>query len=245
MLIGSFSVSGGLLHPQNQPAAVSSAVPFVGCASDGQVGPLPAPEGKSLNVQVAPEIAARLAYYKAEYGYGVLAPRGWHCFSTYGSSGSSLFVAPEPLDGRTLLSPSWKGFGGDAIQLSVAQGDTSGRFEVAKTIARVFPGFKWFVHHVISEHILPSTAFPSGKYADDILTYRSKSVVEFETRPNGQGLGTHSRLRIGPEPIRGVAIVAGAETSLVQASLRISGESRAFTDAILQQVENEVAASKK
>ncbi|HVN17333.1 MAG TPA: hypothetical protein VMU05_01125 [Dongiaceae bacterium] len=89
--------------------------------------------------------AERLAYYKAEYGVGVLAPRGWHCFGTYGSNGATLYVSPDPINAADLLSTSWKGFAGPAIQISVAEGGTSGRFEVAKTIARVFPKHKAFV----------------------------------------------------------------------------------------------------
>ena len=119
-------------------------VPFVGCASDGQAGPQAAPSGKSLTVTIPAGVAQRLAYYKAEYSAGVLAPRGWHCFSTYGSNGASLFVSPEPMDSKTLLSLDWKGFTGPAIQISVSDGGTSGRFEVAKVIARVFPEYKAF-----------------------------------------------------------------------------------------------------
>jgi hypothetical protein len=79
---------------------------------------------------------------KLKRGLGVLAPRGWHCFSTYGSNGSNLFVSPVPIDGKALFSADWKGFMGDVVQLSVMDGGTSGRFEVAKVVARVFPAYK-------------------------------------------------------------------------------------------------------
>src|ERR1039458_1109977 len=101
-----------------QSAAVT--VPFVGCASDGQGGPLKAPIGKSKVVAIPAAAALRLAYYKAEYSSGVLAPRGWNCFSTYGSNGASLFVSPDPMDSKTLLSLDWKGFTGPAVQISVS-----------------------------------------------------------------------------------------------------------------------------
>ena len=67
-------------------------VPFVGCASDGQAGPQAAPAGPSKAVAVPAATAQRLAWYKAQYGPGVLAPRGWHCFSTYGSNAPHLFA---------------------------------------------------------------------------------------------------------------------------------------------------------
>ena len=95
-----------------QSAAVT--VPFVGCASDGQAGPQAAPSGQSLAVAIPAGLAQRLAYYKAEDGIGVLAPRGWHCFSTYGSGGSNLFVSPDPIDTTELFSPDWKGFTGSS-----------------------------------------------------------------------------------------------------------------------------------
>src|SRR5262245_1162119 len=72
-------------------------VPFVGCKSDGQVGPLDAPDGVEQGVRVSAEAASKLAYYKSE-NLGVLAPRGWFCFGTYGSGGYGIFVAPTPID---------------------------------------------------------------------------------------------------------------------------------------------------
>jgi hypothetical protein len=67
-----------------------SELPFVGCKSDGQSGPLRAPKGKSKVLPIGKETAQRLAYYKAEQGFSVLAPRGWYCFETYGSGGAAL-----------------------------------------------------------------------------------------------------------------------------------------------------------
>src|SRR5579864_2187946 len=89
------------LFAQNASSAHRSAgpkasVPFVGCPSDGQLGPGEAPRGENSQVvAISPEIARRLAYYKADHGSGILAPRGWHCFGTYGSNGSNLYVTPE------------------------------------------------------------------------------------------------------------------------------------------------------
>jgi hypothetical protein len=73
-------------------------VPFVGCKSDGQVGPVKAPSGRSKMMAIPAEAAQRLAYYKAEEGVGVLAPRGGHCFETYGSNGATLYVSPDPIN---------------------------------------------------------------------------------------------------------------------------------------------------
>jgi hypothetical protein len=138
----------------------TSAVPFVGCPSDGQVGPLSAPNGKAQQVQIAPEAAARLAWYKAQNAPGVLAPRDWHCLSTYGSSGATLYVSPEPINSELVFSTAWKGFAGPAIQISSMNGGTSGRFEVAQKIARLFPAHIDFVRQVIAEGIEPASDSP-------------------------------------------------------------------------------------
>jgi len=60
------------------PASLNAqtTVPFVGCPSDGQLGPLAPPKGNPQYLNVPLKIAAELAYYKAENSPGVLAPRG-------------------------------------------------------------------------------------------------------------------------------------------------------------------------
>ncbi|HEX3940608.1 MAG TPA: hypothetical protein VHX11_03910 [Acidobacteriaceae bacterium] len=180
-----------------------------------------------------PQAAARrLAYYKAENGVGVLAPRGWYCFSVYGSSGSSLFVSPESIDIA-------KGFAGPAIQISVADGGTAGRFRVAEVIARVFPDHRQFVRKVISEGIEPASAFPAGPYPRDKLTYRGKNIVEFETPANAQGLGTGSRLQPNSSPIRGVAILlSDGDISLVQLSARLPTQDRDLYSTLVEEAEH-------
>jgi hypothetical protein len=218
-------------------------VPFVGCASDGQAGPQAAPIGQSLSVAIPAPMAGRLAYYKSEYGAGVLAPRGWHCFSTYGSNGANLFVSPDPIDSKTvLLSEDWKGFAGPAVQISVSSGGTSGRFEVAKVIARVFPAYKTFAQNVIAEGIEPASDFPFGPYPSDKLTDRGKSVVEFETPANQQGLGTDSRLQANANPIDGVAIINGSDTDLTLLSARVPANDSDLIPAMVGQAEKEAVA---
>ncbi len=76
-------------------------VPFIGCRSDGQAGPLAAPKGKNAVVDVSGKEARELAFYTAGLDLGVLAPRGWHCFGVYGSSGEALYVTPDPVDAKT------------------------------------------------------------------------------------------------------------------------------------------------
>jgi hypothetical protein len=248
VLCAGFAEARTVVAQANSPSAPApsavATVPFVGCASDGQGGPQKAPNGKSLAVAIPAPLAERLAYYKAKYGIGVLAPRGWHCFSTYGSSGENLFVSPDPIESQTLLSLKWQGFTGPAVQATVYDGGTSGRFEVAKVIARIFPAYKTFAQKVIAEGSEPASDFPFGPYADDKLTNRANNIVEFETPGSAQGLGTDSRLQMNASPIDGVAIIGGKDTDLTMLTARFSGSDQDLIAAMVAQAESEAAVGR-
>lgn len=230
-----------LFAQTNQPAPPikesSVTVPFIGCKSDGQLGPQAAPNGKSKSISITPQLASQLAFYEAENGPGVLAPRGWNCFGVYGSNGSSLYVTPQQINSQIVFADTWSGFAGPAIQLSVSIGDTSGRFEVAQIIARVFPAHKSFVQSVIAEGLEPASTFPFGPYPTDKLTYKNKEVVEYVTPANQEGLGTRSHLIKNADPIDGVAILSGEELNLVQLAVRLPPALSNLLPAIIHQVE--------
>lgn len=227
--------SGSVLH--------EARVPFVGCTSDGQVGPLEAPKGTEKVVQVAAQAAHNLAYYKAERSPGVLAPRGWYCFSVYGSNGGQLLVSPERHRPSDFFSDNWNGFSGPAIDVSMMYGDTSGRFSVAAVIARVFPAQRGFVQDVINEGIQPASDFPFGPFPKDKLVYRSTTVVEFETPPHTEGLGTRGWLRANNSPIEGAVILEGeykqCEMDMYSLSVRLTREMTSFLTQIIQQFEHD------
>jgi hypothetical protein len=182
--------------------------------------------------------APRLAYYKAEPGSGVLAPRGWNCFETYGSSGGNLYVTPDSIRGNQVFSADWKGFSGAAIQISDLVAGTSGRFEVGRIIARVFPSHMEFVKDVIAEEIEPASDFPIGPYPKDLLTYRNHEVVEFETPANTKGLGTDSRLSMNSSTISGVAVL-DEESNITILFARLPEGAKDLLPAIVRQVERE------
>lgn len=211
-----------LLCAQTGDRNTLARVPFVGCESDGQLGPTKAPTGESKEMSIPHAAAERLAYYQSQQGPGVLAPSGWHCFGTIGSDGAALYVSPKPIKLADLTSDKWKGFTGAAIQITLAEGGTSGRFEVARVIARVFPAHYAFVDSVIDEGIEPASMFPRGHYPHDQLIYRGDNVVEFTTPANRNGLGTMSRFRKNGSPIHGVAILLGDDPDLLQ-SLSAAG----------------------
>jgi hypothetical protein len=230
--------SAQTVPPTNQSHPLGVRVPFVGCASDGQAGPAKAPQGTSKVVATSPEIALRLAYYKAKYGSGILAPRGWHCFGTYGSNGNNLYVSPNQIADPIFLS-HWNGFTGAAIQVSDVLGDTSGRFEVAEIVARVFPAHAAFVKSVVTEGIQPASSFPRGPYPGDRLTYLNNEVVEYETPANQSGLGTISQLKKNGSPIRGVSILTGKTPNLIHLSVRLPPDATDLGPVIIRQLERD------
>jgi hypothetical protein len=183
-------------------AKASESVPFVGCASDGQLGPIAAPKGSAKAVNVDAATAAQVAYYQAQDSFGVLAPRGWKCFFAYGSSGASLAVAPS----GNLQDAATAGLSGPAVVESVSSGGTSGRFDVAKYSARLFPKLEQaFIASVIAEGIEPRKDFPFGPYPADKTNYKNARLLEFETPADKDGLGTSDRLRKDSLPIQGMA----------------------------------------
>jgi len=229
------------LTPSTCASEPLASIPFVGCPADGQVGPVAAPKGTTKQLRISANIATQLAYYKAEYGPGVLGPRGWSCFEAYGSSGSSLFIAPQPLNGKSFFSNHNLRLSGPAIQFNTSVGDTSGRFEVAQVAARVFPHLRSLVDDVIAEDFEPASDFPSGPYPADKLIYKSDRLVEFVTPANTTGLGTRNRLAKGPGDITGFAMITGEENSLLHLSMRLPSALTGLGPIIIEQAEREAA----
>jgi len=225
------------------PQKLNASVPFVGCESDGQVGPLKAPSGTNKVVPVTNDEASQLAFYKSEQGIGVLAPRGWYCFATYGSNGMALYVSPQPISVANLFSTNWSGFVGPVVEIAYEYGDTSGRFGVARTIARVFPAYKTFVDRVVEEEIQPASSFAFGPHPKDKLTYKGKDTVEYQTPALTEGLGTNSRLKKGDTPISGVAILTGQTPDLVFLAVRLAADQTDLTSAIIRNAETDAARS--
>ena len=218
-------------------AAVS--VPFVGCKSDGQLGPMEAPSGKTKSVPIGPQAAQQLAYYESAQGVGVLAPRGWYRFGTYGSGGNFLHLSSQPINSAIIFTDKWKGFNGLAIELGYTYGSTSGRFTVAEVIARVFPAYTAFVTTLRQGHDLLGSDFPSGPYPTDKLAYKSDRIVEYQTPPSTDGLGTQPWVKKNASPIDGVAMLIGETPDLVLLSVRLPSELTRLTPAIVGQLERD------
>ena len=237
-----FAVARSSAHAQ-------TSVPYIGCPGDGQTGPYAAAKGSPKPVNLPPAIADQLAWY--EYNgdaghFGTLGPRGWNCFATIGSNGWTLYIAPEVLDSAKLLEHrNWKGFTGPAIQLSGPDGGTSGRFEVAKVVARVFPARRDYARSIIAEGFGPASDYPFGPFPSDHLTYKGKDLVEFATPAHRNGLGTMSWLLPSDQPIIGFALLTIApdvDTELLHLSFRLPPSLSFLTAPLIQQAEADASS---
>jgi hypothetical protein len=95
------------------------------------------------------------------------------------------------------------------------------------------------VQNVIAEGIEPASAFPSGPYPTDKLTYRSKEIVEYVTPANTMGLGTNSHLQQNEDPISGAAILAGEALDLIYLSVRLPPQDNELIRIIVRQTERD------
>ncbi len=220
-----------------QRSAIS--VPFIGCRSDGQLGPVEAPKSTGVPEPISRRAAQKLAYYRSAQGMGVIAPRSWYCFGTYGSGGDALLLSSEPIETAKIFSTDNNGLRGPAIEISRTFGDTSGRFGVAEVIARVFPAYKAFVARVMDEFNQPASQYAFGPFPKDTLNYKSQREVEYTTPAQTDGLGTRSWLRKNGSPIDGVAILVGQTPDLLLLAVRLPTSLTVFTPEIVTQVERE------
>lgn len=199
--------------------------PFVGCASDGQMGPQPPPATGETPL-LSKRDAALLSWY-AFSDQGVLAPRGWHCFGLYGSAGSSLIVTPEP-HGAELLNQSLKG---PAVERVFRFSSTSGRFDVADAAAGLFPTARQFVRGVAAEEM--AKIHPWKPTPADRIVSRTDKRVEFITAAGRRGLGTKGRMVPSADPIRS-AIFLDSEGDLTAIHVRLAPADARLAPLIVQ-----------
>ena len=245
------STLGVVLAAVSMSACAQTSVPYVGCPGDGQTGPYQAAKGSPKPVDLTLEVANKLAWYeyKGDAGQiGTLGPRGWNCFVTIGSNGETLYVAPEAMNSANILEhKNWKGFTGPAIQLSGSDGGTSGRFEVAQMVARVFPAYRSYARKIIAEGFGPASNYPFGPFPSDQLTYKGKKLVEFTTPSHHKGLGTMSWLLPSDQPIVGFALLTigpDIDTELLHLSFRLPPSLSTLSATLIQQAEADASSDK-
>ncbi len=124
----------------------------------------------------------------------------------------------------------------------------SGRYEVAEVMGRVFPAWRAFAAGVMKLMDFP---LPAGPYPKDVLTCRSKTIVEYSTPAEAEGLGNfHSWIGRNDLPISGVAIIIDDAPNvddgpdLVLLSVRVPSALAGLLPAIIGEVERDTARRK-
>jgi hypothetical protein len=180
-------------------------VPFIGCPGQGQLGFSASPSGEAKSVDVPATLARQIAYYTSDGGPGVFAPRGWRCRGWNGSNGAGIIVRPTAID--SMQFPP-RGIQGPGVTLDATTGQTSGRFDVADGVVRLFPAMAVpFVQAVKEEDPATASTFPKGPYPDDRIRYLDSTVAEFTTPPYTAGLGTAQYFAPSSEPVHGIGVL--------------------------------------
>jgi hypothetical protein len=164
------------------------AVPFVGCPSEGQAGPLDPPIGSPKLVALPAVLAEQIAFYEGRQAPGAFAPRGWHCQVVYGSSGGFLVVTPTPPDFSRRVQSEVRG---RAVEVEYVGGEGSGRFRVAA-----------YADPESTRDVLASLP-----HANDSVSSVTRTVARFTTPAHTEGMGTDCSLAPGDDRVRGVAIL--------------------------------------
>jgi len=222
------------------------SVPFVGCASSGQVEYVEAPNGTSKSVPVSPKDAEALAYYKSANGIGLLAPRTWYCSGVSGSSGVTLFLSPKPIRQNSVAG--WEGLEGQAIGVDRFTSENgSGRFSISEIIMRVF-----LEHEAIARRIWGGGGVPlqSGPYPKDVVRRIGETIVEYKTPAKTEGLGNYnSWLGKGDLPIVGAVIIIDDPASpfglpnIVRLTVRLPPSLAPHGEVIIRYVESDVSSA--
>lgn len=215
-------------------------VTFVGCRSDGQQGPQRAPKWRRTP-RLPSDVARRLAYYAANDGPGVLAPRGWHCFGLLGSNGSTLLVTPSDLSSGNFFKEHHFTTKGNGVELEYSFGGTSGRWAVAHAIARYFPKHRDFIHQNFQG--LDVGPLPSGPYPHDIFLRRTDTLVRYTTPPLTKGAGTAWVLGPSARPVDGLSMLVNeqGDVDLLQVKVRLPVGYRELAPTILGNAEQEAS----
>lgn len=209
------------LNAEDRQIPEYASVPLVGCPADGVGGPVKAPLAGTVAVTAPAEPAGRLAYYttqdQAAMDHGVLAPLDWQCGAINTATGTTLYVAPEPVNLDQLMHYQ-QTFSGPVVMLSVTQGTGDGKAVVEE-----------FIGSFLNQ--LPAPKDPAdpkplqqfGTNQLEALLQPQITIREFEMPPgqNVPGPGSNTAVEPNQQPIHGVAIVVGPTPDLILVEARL------------------------
>jgi hypothetical protein len=171
----------------SMPTLADAQIPAAPCLTTGMTGETGLPNlPMAFTLKVPAQLASKLAYYKGTGATGVLGPRGWTCRQYFGSSGSRLKIAPTggAFEEDAKYENSIK-YSGELIERSLSIGDTSGRSEVARVAARIFPVVNDFVDQLREQGIIDKSVDP---LPGDTYFYLSPTVAIFRTERDDEGI---------------------------------------------------------
>lgn len=212
--------------------ALAATIPFVGCPGDGQIGPVDAPLGDPVPIGAFPGVAHQLAYYKGNYGPGVIAPRGWRCRLWYGSSGSFVIVTPSGPENDIPVRPVM----GPGVEIILRYGGTSGRFQLAAVSARYFPEImRSFIQQIRDEHLGTDVTSNLKPYPYDQVRKITARMIEYRTPADRDGFGTESFAK-SDQPIQGLAALSlpSDETTLSVLRMRLLPGQQELAESIIR-----------
>jgi hypothetical protein len=218
---------------QTTMSLTSAEVPLIGCPQDGQMGLREPPAlPKTARLLIPGGTAQKLAYYTANPSGrgGVLGPRGWSCRAVSGSDGDVLYVTPPEAPAN--FDDPWMG---PQIVRRFSEGGTSGRFAVARVIARVFPQARPFAEGVRDEGMDDANAYVFAPWPSDRIRHLAQDVVSYQTPAGQNGLGTDGEEPVPPLATQGLVFLIGdpaVEPSVRLLKVRLSGNDAALYPAI-------------
>ena len=163
------------------------ALPVVACSVDGQAGPRIPSVPATADALLLPSIAGTLSLY-SDGTFLLLAPRGWRCVESYGSSGVQIRVVPAD-SGLTDAQVRAGDITTPAVTMDYWNGGTSGRFEVAGVGAPLFQNLVILASTLNSQ--FPGTNARSSPWVGETLTVVSPTLARFQDPPGTLGTGTN------------------------------------------------------
>ena len=171
-----FALALAALPAFAQPATAASTIPFVGCPSRSDGGPI-TPSGEPIKANIPENIANKLALYVNVFNLAVLAPRGWKCsgWQSVGGNSISIYPSSSSLHETSVVSIASTAYTNGIPNKYVLYFPTIMTMKAALNEAAAWG-------ETPDQYIIK-------RYFSDHITYIDKTTIEFVTPANHVGLG--------------------------------------------------------